>query len=222
MRPVRPQPEPAGVSLTSRDEQVLAALASRVRMLAIEQIAATWWSESADPTRYAAKRMRALEQGGYADRFQANAHPMLTLDAPVLAWNPGDEQPDFGAAGYRLKSRWTRAPRTVAVYAASRLYARRVAGYGGRIKRPLQATHDLHVAAIYLRLLRTAPALAAAWVGEEGLAPDRKDEKLPDAVLVDPEGRPRLVVEFGGAYDADRVRAFHADCEARSLSYQLW
>jgi len=25
------------------------------------------------------------------------------------------------------------------------------------------------------------------------------------------------VIEFGGAYDAERVRAFHADCAAREL-----
>ena len=29
------------------------------------------------------------------------------------------------------------------------------------------------------------------------------------------------VIEFGGAYDAERVRVFHEDCVPRALPYQL-
>ena len=37
-----------------------------------------------------------------------------------------------------------------------------------------------------------------------------------------PEEPPRLVLEFGGAYDAARVERFHEDCAERRLPYQLW
>jgi hypothetical protein len=61
------------------------------------------------------------------------------------------------------------------------------------------------------------------WIGEDILAPHRRGEKLPDAVLADgPGARPRLVLEFGGAYDATRVRHFHQSCLDEQLPYQLW
>jgi hypothetical protein len=46
---------------------------------------------------------------------------------------------------------------------------------------------------------------------------------LPDAVLAEtPAARPRLVLEFGGAYNTARVRDFHHDCAARRLPYEIW
>ena len=54
------------------------------------------------------------------------------------------------------------------------------------------------------------------------LGPSRPGEKRPDALLVGPGGQPRLVVEFGGRYDAARVRDFHQDIARRDLPYQLW
>jgi len=30
------------------------------------------------------------------------------------------------------------------------------------------------------------------------------------------------VIEFGGAYSAERVRDFHEDCVQHNLPYQLW
>ena len=87
---------------------------------------------------------------------------------------------------------------------------------------PSQATHDIHLGALYLKLMKDAPTIAAGWIGEEILAPTREHQKLPDAILHDREGRPRLVIEFGGAYPADRLQAFHEDCAERALPYELW
>jgi len=39
---------------------------------------------------------------------------------------------------------------------------------------------------------------------------------------VDAAGNVAWVLEFGGGYDAARVEAFHVDCAARNLPYQLW
>ncbi|MBK8183290.1 MAG: hypothetical protein IPK63_10530 [Candidatus Competibacteraceae bacterium] len=100
--------------------------------------------------------------------------------------------------------------------------ARYFGGYGGKLRRPLQATHDLHVAQIYLRFLKTDPVRAALWVSEDRFAPERRREKLPDAVIQDAAGTIALVIEFGGAYDAKHVERVHLDCVTRSLPYELW
>ena len=116
-----------------------------------------------------------------------------------------------------------RARREVTVYLATR---RAAAIFGGRadgkIKNPSQVTHDIHLGALYLKFVREAPTLAAGWIGEDILAPTREHQKLPDAILHDGEGRPRLVIEFGGSYPTERVRDFHEDCAARGLPYELW
>ena len=62
----------------------------------------------------------------------------------------------------------------------------------------------------------------AAWRGEDMLADTRRGEKLPDGFIVDEQGNVAWIVEFAGAYDADRVRAVHQDCAQRVLPYQMW
>ena len=73
------------------------------------------------------------------------------------------------------------------------------------MKNPSQASHDIHLSGVYLYFLRTAPALAAGWVGEDVLAPSRVAQKLPTAVLPDGAGRPRRALEVAGAYPAARA-----------------
>ena len=101
-----------------------------------------------------------------------------------------------------------------------------VAGIGGKsrgqLKHPTQATHDLGVASLWLRLHEQTPAWADAWRGEDLLAHTRLGEKLPDAFLFDAAGEIIWVIEFGGANDAQRVREFHEDCAQRQLPYQIW
>jgi len=87
----------------------------------------------------------------------------------------------------------------------------------------LQATHDLGVAALWLRLLSAAPQWAAAWRSEDLLAHTRSGEKLPDAFIVDQAGQVQWVLEFAtDNYDAQRIREFHDDCAVRHLPYQIW
>ena len=113
----------------------------------------------------------------------------------------------------------------VASYTASKHGVKHFGGSrsaGGRLKRPHQVTHDLHVAALYLRLLQADPRAANAWTLDLHLTTERKNQKLPDAVLKNPDGSDGRVIEFGGAYPARRVQAFHEDCLRRSLPYELW
>ena len=153
---------------------------------------------------------------------------MLPLEDALFRWKPGEEKPDYDKLSYQLQSRWTSRPgsteaRSVTVYFASHRAAHLLGGEAvGRIKNPGQVTHDLHLTELYLKFLREAPLLASAWAGEELIAPSRVHQKLPDAMLLDSKRIPRLVVEFGGAYPPDRVKAFHEDCEMRGLPYEIW
>ena len=92
----------------------------------------------------------------------------------------------------------------------------------GELKNATQATHDLGVAEVWLHFRRTQPAVAEAWRGEDSMAHTRRGQKLPDAFLVNEAGATFRLIEFGGAYDADRVAAFHDDCAARALPYEIW
>lgn len=218
--------EKNSVQLTNRDREILVALTHKVRLLSLEQIARTWWSNSSFGIENARKRLALLSDPAanpyVMQRMKLNAHPELTLNSPIFRWRPGDFTPPFGALSYRLKKRWNQAIKSTTVYIATERGARYFGGFGGKLRRPLQATHDLHVAQIYLQMLQTDPALAALWVSEERFAEERRKEKLPDAVIRDTLGNIILVIEFGGAYDAKHVERVHEDCVARSLPYELW
>jgi hypothetical protein len=211
------------MELSERDREILRDLTTRIRVLTFGQLAGNFWPPGESGRVNARRRLVELVSRGLLERVQVVSHPLLELESPVVAWQPGMPPPDAGVISHRLVSRWQTEPREMTVYLAGR---RAIALFGakalGEIKNRYQVTHDLHVSEVYLYFRRTAPELARAWVGEEILAPSRKDQKLPDAILHDAEGEPRLVVEFGGKYPARRVTAFHDDCEARGLPYELW
>lgn len=217
------------MSVTGREREIVSALASKIRMLSFEQIRREWWPDSDAADRNARRRLSELVEAGLLTRERVAAKPLLDITEPVFRWKPNvgdgpsEPAPDFASLAWQLQKRWTEPEREVTAYLASRRAASIFGGWAnGRIKNPGQATHDFHVGAVYLKLIRTAPTLAAGWIGEEILSPTRQGQKLPDAILYDREGRPRLVVEFGGAYPAERVQSFHEDCEARALPYELW
>lgn len=191
-------------------------------MLSLEQIASAWWGESSNPRRFARRRLAPLVQAGLLDEREVLAHPLLDLAAPVFAWSPGEAAPDVEAISYRLKSRWTAAPRRTPVFIATKRTLAELGGAGGKLPILGQETHDLHTASIYLRRLRECPEEAEAWVGEDVFAPQRRGQKLPDAVLLGPGGEVTLAIEFAGSYGPDRVAHFHDDCARRAIRYELW
>lgn len=207
---------------TGRDQEILHTLTQRVRFLSLDQIARTWWADSASSRDTARRRLSRLVHGGALERASINIHPELPLAEPLYRWRPGEGTPDFGAVAYRLQRRWTEAPRPTLIYLASSRSARLLGGVGGRLKRHFQTTHDLHVGTLYLRILRERPEEAKRWLSEERLAPTRRRQKLPDAAIAGDDGTPCRVIEFGGAYDRAHVQAFHEDCAARALPYEMW
>ncbi len=209
------------LNITSRDADLLQALVQKVRLFSQRQVADDFW-EGALPN--AKRRLKRLAEGNYVTRLTVQARSVPVLESPLASWRPGDSDPNFGQVAYRCQSRWRKRPvRPCTVWIATEKAAQL---YGvscrGALKNPLQATHDLGVAAVWLRLRQAAPKWAAAWRGEDLLAHTRVGEKLPDAFIVDAQQQVACVIEFGGGYDSDRVKAFHEDCAQRNLPYQLW
>lgn len=209
------------VRITDREEQLLRALSRAVRVVRACQIGRLWNGPEA-ATESCEKRLLLLAQAGYLEAFQVRAHPPLPLTEPIWCWNPGDAEPPFSVLSDRLRTRWREALKPTKIFTASKRTAHLYGGSGGRLSHPLQVNHDLHVAAIFLRLLRESPLEASGWISEDTLARTRRGQKLPDAEIYDPDGRLIKVIEFGGAYSADRCRMVHADCAERNLPYELW
>jgi hypothetical protein len=210
--------------IQSRDQEILSTLSRRVRLFSLTQIASFWWGEGEVALANTRRRLAKLTGADLLRRLSAMAIPIPDLPAPMARWRPGEPEPDFGAAAWKLQKRWKEPPQKTTIYIAT---ARAAGIYGGRargqLKRQLQATHDLGVASLYLRLLRHDPAAANSWVGEDMLRLYRLGQKIPDAALADSAAStPNLILEFGGAYDVRRLRRFHEDCLKKTTPYEIW
>jgi len=207
--------------LSNRDREILHALVQKVRLLSLRQLADHWWDSEVANAR---RRLRKLGLAGLISKTTVQARTLPEIRGPVATWRPQQDAPEFGSIAHQLQARWThKAVRSTTSYIATEHAAQLFAGKArGELRFPAQATHDLGVAAIWLRLHTAAADWADAWRGEDLLAHTRRGEKCPDAFIVDSQDQPCWVIEFGGAYDARRVQEFHADCEQRVLSYQIW
>ena len=207
--------------LTPRDRAIVQALVQKVRLFSQRQIVDHWWNGELANSR---RRLKRLADRKLLQRIVVMARPAPAFESPLITWRPGDPPSDFGRIAYRCQARWRFRPaRQCVVWLATEIAAQAFGGTArGELKHPTQATHDLGVAAVWLRLHQVAPKWAAAWRSEDLLAHTRIGEKLPDAFIVDDAEQVIWVIEFGGGYDAERVAAFHQDCVSRNLPYQLW
>ncbi|MHC4880742.1 MAG: hypothetical protein ACYTGL_30175 [Planctomycetota bacterium] len=206
---------------TSRDSEILSALTQKVRLFTLRQITTHWWNGELANAR---RRLRVLAEVQLVQRATVRARTLPPLERPVAEWLPGRQSPDFGTIAQILQARWHRRPvRSLTAFTATPRAARFLGGSArDAVKVPTQATHDIGLAQVWLLFASVDPPQADAWHGEDLMAHTRRGQKLPDAFLLDAEGTPMAVVEFGGSYDARRVRDFHADCARRNLPYQIW
>jgi hypothetical protein len=218
---IHPPATMSQLSLTRRDAEVVQALVQKVRLFSQRQLAAAWWHGDMGNAR---RRLGQLRWAELVERIDVQARTLGCMSQPLVVWQPGQMAPNFGQVAYQCQSRWQRrALRSCAAWIATVRSAQLFGGASrGELKHPTQASHDLGVAAVWLRLRATAPTLAESWRGEDLLAHSRHGAKLPDAFIVDNDERVTTAIEFGGAYDAIRVREFHEDCDHRGLPYQLW
>ena len=206
---------------TSRDSEILSALTQKVRLFTLRQITAHWWNGELANAR---RRLRVLAEVQLVQRTTVRARTLPLLEWPVTEWSPGRPSPDFGSVANNLQKRWKRRPvRSLTAFVATPRAVRFLGGSAREaVKVSTQATHDIGVAQVWLQFATVDPPQAAAWRGEDLMAHTRRGQKLPDGFLVDADGTPVAVVEFGGSYDTRRVRDFHLDCASRDLPYQIW
>lgn len=202
---------------------VIDMLVGKARLATRRQVITTWWGTGESAERNGRRRIRLLCDAGWLDTGQVLARPLLHLAEPLIVWKPGDQTPMFNQLAWWAQSRWNLPVRRVTVLAAG-LHARHT--FGGNDRRPLrnvcQFTHDVHVAAVYLRYFVASPDLAAMWRGEDVLFRRGRHRFVPDAVLQDSQGVPIRAIEFGGSYPADRFRHLHNDCAQRAIPYEVW
>jgi hypothetical protein len=209
------------IRLAERDDEIFSALSLRVKFFSQRQISDHWFDGD---TANARRRMNQLKTFAMVDRVVLRARSRPIFSQPLIAWQPGQQEPEFGKVAHLCSSRWRkRHVQSCTAYLATESASQR---YGGRmpgeVKREMQATHDLGVSQIWLQLDLQSPQFADAWRGENLMAHTRQGQKLPDGFIVDSAGATLCVIEFGGAYDEPRIRDFHEDCADRSLPYQLW
>ncbi len=208
------------VQLRQRDLELLDALVRRVKVLSLAQVSRTWWP-TAHGTDAVRKRLHLLAGVGYVSRVRILAASEAPVSNALARWAPGERVPDFAKVIAIASVRWESATRSVSCVAATALAAARFAATF-RTPRLSEGTHDLHVAQLYLRLLRASPWAAQRWEGEACRGTASHDgEKVPDAMLRLP-GRPMAIEVVGQSYSTDKLRAFHEYCAARDLGYELW
>lgn len=214
----------APLRLTPRDWEILDALSLRIRMLSLPQIARTWWTGAVDPQSAARERLDRLVGRGWLLRTRALVQQLSPIAAPQVVWSSGQWVPEFGPISWRLRQRWAGPASIVTVYRATSQTARRFGGQRrDHIARPFQMAHDIGTAEMFLAVRRQRPELVRRWIDEDRLAPFRRGQKLPDAVIADSPSAPiELVLEFGAGYSKQRLAAFHRDNEARGLPYEIW
>lgn len=206
--------------LTERDVVVLQALSLKVRLFSLRQIADVFWCWHVANAR---RRLRRLIAAGLVRRDVAPAQPLPEMTGPVFAWQPGDGPPNAEQISFRLKTRWKyRALRPTVVYLPTESTVEHFGGRPHHHQISTQVTHDLGVAAIWLRLHLDAPPLAKAWRGEDLIARERRGETLPDALLVGSDQEPAALIEFGGSYGPTRTAELCDDAAMRNLPCQIW
>jgi hypothetical protein len=149
---------------------------------------------------------------------------LLTLEQPLVIWQPGMPAPDFSSLSWQLESRRHRTePAIVRVIWASPRAQRLAGGCSGQLRQPFQIEHDLGTAAVFFRRNELDPSNWGQWVCEDILRQSaRRRQPIPDAALCSTDGMIRTAIEFGGAYSADRLRRFHRQCHRCAIPYELW
>ncbi|WP_417377250.1 hypothetical protein [Gimesia maris] len=198
---------------------LLLALSCCVRAFTARQIADGYFDGNVNKAR---RLMVILVSQQLLVKNRLSIRQLPPLERPLAKWRAGEESPEFEAIVVKIRNRWQTAPTKVTPIYLAGPAAMRVLGYRatGTLKRPLQASHDLGLASVYLAVRRDRPELAKFWYGED-IAPKQLGS-VPDAIYIDGDGTPSLAFEFCGLYSAKRLRTFHRHCAQRRLGYELW
>ena len=213
-------------SLTERDDDMLFTLARPVRALSVPQIARTYFSAAENPERATRLRLRKLAADDWVQIVVMTAQPETPLATPLATWAPGQSEPDLSHVARILQTRWREPVEQIDAVVATVKTARRYGGVGERIPRRSEATHDIHLAQLYLKFRAEAPERAAGWIGEDIISAQRKTQAeraqpLPDALIV--EGNKSTIIEMGGSsYTSDKLYLLHDYSAREAMPYEIW
>ncbi|MEM7312374.1 MAG: hypothetical protein AAF497_04405 [Planctomycetota bacterium] len=84
-----------------------------------------------------------------------------------------------------------------------------------------QMTHDLNVSEVFLHY-RQLGLPVSLWVGEDNLPREFPGDVRPDALLLDANGEWHRAVEYGGAYNVNRLLALRDSAADANVELQLW
>ena len=204
-----------------KERQIVSALAESVRVMTVEQISATWWTN----TRWGKSRAKAclqeLVDEGWIHLQRALVRKVHQPLRPLVAWDPGDSQPEFEELARVLHRRaMSDAKFATVAYAAKRAVLFFGSGPAPSVKLT-QLTHDLNVSEIYLRVFRCRDD-GTRWLSEDRLPSDWPMRERPDAVLVGESGKTLRAIEYGGDYPVSRLQELHTAFAKADLGYQLW
>ena len=169
--------------------------------------------------------LHRLKQAGLVDSFSLSM-PVPKLKAPLAITGSDDPDPDMGPLAWALKKRWENAEsRTLDICYATAKAAKVFGGVGGRIRQPLQVSHDLMAASAFFRRLETHPNDAHLWRSEmliRSYCPTTPF--LPDAVILDRDYRaPARAIEIGGAtYGRKKLLQFAQNRSRLRLPFEIW
>lgn len=165
-----------------------------------------------------------LERGSLVASTTLSLTTVDVID-PLVIFQPGDAVPDMGLVARSLHHRWLTIPTTrQTIYFATAKAAKVYGGIGGRVRQPLQVSHDLLAASVFFHRLETHPDDAHLWRSEmliRSYCPTTPF--LPDAVVLDRHRQaPALAIEIGGKYSRQKLERFHRQCFKLRLPYEIW
>lgn len=197
-------------------------LSTDVDFLTLRQAARSFWHRQQRSIENARAAIVRLRRNGWLAMRSVFARPIHPLLRPLATWQPHTEPPDFYKLARRLHTR-ARASAEVTIVISATQKSRDRFGDGSR--RPAaklaQMTHELHVAEILFAYHRRGLE-NYCWLNERSFAPYWSLPQLPDALLVDPQGRPARAIEYGGDYSPQRLQQLHETLAAIPLSYECW
>ena len=207
--------------MTPREQQLVRALADSVRVLSLEQIARTWWSDTRWGRSRAKGTLSALTDEGWLHMQRALSRPIVSLPAPLVRWQPESLRPDLAEVARILHRRsMTNAIPLTVVFASRRAVAMFGTGRAPTIKLT-QMTHDVSVSEVYLQY-RSTNSSEEQWLSEDRLPHDWPIKVRPDAVLRDSQGGIIRAVEYGGDYPPSRLVELHEGIASMGIGYEIW
>jgi hypothetical protein len=202
---------------------VLRALALQVRVFSSEQISRAFCHRIKDGCAPATKTLAALQRLDLIRSQIMEVHPLLPLDQPLFRWKPGNAHPSkeqFAAIAKASHDRWTKPHVPIQLFMATKRASRLFGVFVDTQRLKMcEATHDYHLAEVFVRYRVTSPASTARWWGEAAfpkLGFEVKRFKDPDAFLLNSDGEATRVIEFAGSYDEDHLTKFHRHCSGEA------